>query len=517
MVVLSVAIGTKGGKLLLCRDFRDISRTLVEDCVSSLPQLIRENQEHTFVEHNNLRLTYLPLGPMFVMSINDKASNILEDTEVLRAVHSAIHSVIGGGITEEVICVKALEIIFTLDDIISVGYRNVCSESLLANSLEMDSANERLVENQRKIQELEAKKKAKEFELAQRKKVFSPKDAVSPSDNFKGSSASDVISSSTKPTAFAFAKEDLQPTGVSKTSSGDGKKTLVLGAKKKGKAAETSAETGAKAKETTAAEASKPKTSLVAEVEEKYNPLTAAVVFQITENVECKLTKEGKLKHFAIKGDVSFTIKDPKLSKIAILVQSDQKANLNTKVPPSFNRKNWTEDSVLIAKDEKTAFQRNLAVPAIKYGVESDKGNFNPFVFSVWQSANSLTVECEFNPKQKWLDRVNNVEVKIPGINCKPKLTEKSNSEYTYNTSTQEIIWTIPSLGQGAEDTASLNVEFPDTVEEEDTYPWAIDFGAERPFGDFDITSVKNLENDEDVSVSVETAVKVSSFSVLAA
>ena len=170
---------------------------------------------------------------MFVMSINDKASNILEDTEVLRAIHSAIHAVIGGGITEEVICMKALEIIFTLDDIISIGYRNVCSESLLANSLEMDSANERLVDNQRKIQELEAKKKAKEFELAQRKKVFSPKDAVSGSDSYKGSSSTDVMSATSKPAIFAFAKDEVQASGVNKTSSGDGKKTLVLGAKER--------------------------------------------------------------------------------------------------------------------------------------------------------------------------------------------------------------------------------------------------------------------------------------------
>lgn len=512
-----MAIGTKAGKLLLCRDFRDISRTLVEDCVSSLPQLIRETQEHTFVEHNSLRLTYLPLGPMFVMSINDKASNILEDTEVLRAIHSAIHAVIGGGITEEAICMKALEIIFTLDDIISIGYRNVCSESLLANSLEMDSANERLVDNQRKIQEMEAKKKAKEFELAQRKKVFSPKDAVSGSDSYKGSSSTDVMSSTSKPAIFAFAKDEVQASGVNKTSSGDGKKTLVLGAKKKGKANEPVSEANNKGKDAPQAETAKAKTSLVADVEEKYNPLTAAVVFQVTEQVECKLTREGKLKHFAIKGDISFVIKDPKLTKLAILVQSEQKANLNAKVPPTFNRKNWTEDSVLIAKDDKVNFQKNLTVPAIKYGVESEKGNFNPFVFSVWQSGNSLTVECEFNGKQTWLDRVANLQVKIPGIGSKPKLIEKSNSEYTYEGSSQEILWTIKSLGEGAEDTASLNVEFPDTIEEEDTYPWTIDFTANKPFGDFEIVTVKNLETDEDATIGVETAVKISSFQVLAA
>jgi hypothetical protein len=505
MVVLSVAIGTKSGKLLLCRDFSEISRTLVEDCVNSLPQLIKDNQEHTFVEHNNLRLNYLPLSDLFLLSINDRGSNILEDLEVLRSVQSAMHNILGGNVSEDNICAKAIDIIFTLDDIISLGYRNISSESFLSNALEMDSANERLILMQREVQEKEAKKKAKEFLVEQRKKgLFSPKES---SSNI--TSPITDTSSSKEPKFIIPEPEDER--GPSKASTSEGKKTLKLGTqKKKDKIKETNEEASlAKDNHTGHKDVSNSK---LVEEPSAFNPLDAAVKFNVIERIFCKLNSEGQMTHFEVKGEVTFSIQNPKIKRIAVMVESNKKNELGAKVPPNFNKKMWTEDSVLLPRDELT-FQPRMVVPAIKYGFQKDKGAYSPINLSIWLSEKSLAVECEFNSDQKWLQSVSNLVIKIPNPG-RATVTDKSNSTATTKDGTIE--WSIARLGKGGHADASINVEFASQPSEDSIYPWLVDFAPPAPFGDFAVKGVKDLDQeDEDLKFEVHTEMKVEEFQVI--
>lgn len=505
MVVLSVAVGTKTGKLLLCRDFSEISRTLVEDCVNSLPQLIKDNQEHTFVEHNNLRLNYLPLGDLFLLSINDRGSNILEDLEVLRSVQSAMHNILSGNVSEENICAKAIDIIFTLDDIISLGYRNISSESFLSNALEMDSANERLMLMQREVQEKEAKKKAKEFLQEQRKKtLFSPKESSSNITSPK------VDAASSKEAKFIIPEPEEDKT-QSKPSTSEGKKTLKLGTqKKKDKIKESNEENGL-GKD---AQASAKESASTRHTEESlgYNPMDSAVKFHVGERVFCKVNAEGQLQHFEVKGEITFSIQNPKIKRIAVMVESNKKSELGAKVPPNFNKKMWTEDSVLLPRDELT-FQPKMTVPAIKYGFQKDKGAFSPINLSVWLTDKSLAVECEFNSDQKWLQSISNLVIKIPSP-VRSTVSDASNSKAVVKDG--NIEWTISKLGKGGASDASVNVEFSSQPSEDDIYPWNIEFVPQSPFGDFSVRGVKDLDNeDEDVKFEVLTELKVEEFLVI--
>lgn len=489
MVVLSIAIGSKTGKLLLCRDFSEISRTLVEDCVSSLPQLIKETQEHTFVEHNNLRLNYLPLGALFLLSINDKGSNILEDIEVLRAVQSALHWILSDGVTEEKVCLKAIDIIFTLDDLISLGYRNISSESMLSNALEMDSANERLMMIQKEQQEKDAKKRAQDWEKEQKKKL-----------KLTGKGFDDALSGATSPppdkageaSKTDFSSRPYEEVETQKTSTADGKKTLKLGTQKKKEKIKEAHEGAQSEAPKQGKQAEEPKE------EAAFNPLDAAVRFSVVERLECELDREGKMLKFAVKGDISFSIMNPQVSRLAILVESEKKAQLAPKVPPAFNKKMWAEDSVLMPRDDNTSFQPRMAVPAIKYSFEKDKGSLFPLNFSIWLSETSLTVECEFNAAQTWVDSLSGITVTMPNAPSKPKLLDKANSDFSYDAAEKTVRWAIAKLSKATPE-ASLNLEFASGLAEDSLFPWAVDFAAPRPFGDFEIKMVKNLENDEDL------------------
>jgi len=129
MVVLAVAISTKEGKMLVSRHFGDISKSKVEDCVKNLPKLINSEQQHTYVEHNNLRLIYLPFNNMYLQVISERNSNILEDIEILRQLHSINLQILTEGQDEKNVCENAIDIILAIDDIITSGNRNSISQN----------------------------------------------------------------------------------------------------------------------------------------------------------------------------------------------------------------------------------------------------------------------------------------------------------------------------------------------------------------------------------------------------
>lgn len=163
MVVLAVAISTKEGKMLVSRHFGDISMSKVEDCVKILPKLINSEQQHTYVEHNNLRLIYLPFNNMYLQAISEKNSNILEDIEILRQLHSINLAILKDGPDEKNVCDMAIDIIFAIDDVITNGNRNSVSQSLVLTALTMDSNNEKMHNLVMKNKEQLAKEKAYEY------------------------------------------------------------------------------------------------------------------------------------------------------------------------------------------------------------------------------------------------------------------------------------------------------------------------------------------------------------------
>ena len=121
MGVISVAIATKAGKLLLYYTFEDVSRTQVEDCVKNLPSLIKEDQQHTYVEHGKFRLNFLPLNGLYLLTMSTKRSNILEDVEIVRTMQNVANQVLSGNITQENVCNNAIDLIMAFDDVVSLG------------------------------------------------------------------------------------------------------------------------------------------------------------------------------------------------------------------------------------------------------------------------------------------------------------------------------------------------------------------------------------------------------------
>ena len=86
MVIISSIICTKAGKILVSRQYTNITKISLEENIKNFPKSISSNQQHTFVENDHYRYVFLPLENMYLVLLTNKNSNIIEDLETIRLI-----------------------------------------------------------------------------------------------------------------------------------------------------------------------------------------------------------------------------------------------------------------------------------------------------------------------------------------------------------------------------------------------------------------------------------------------
>jgi len=157
--VLAVAITTKGGKLLLSRQYIDMSRIRIEGLLTAFPKLVGTEKEHTYVETSSVRYVYQPVEQLYVMLVTTKMSNIVEDLETLRLLAKIVqeHSPQYDSISEKAVNDTAFEIIQAFDEVIDWGgYRENVNLDQVAQFTTMFSNEELLAKRMEEMKVKEA-------------------------------------------------------------------------------------------------------------------------------------------------------------------------------------------------------------------------------------------------------------------------------------------------------------------------------------------------------------------------
>ncbi|KDN42184.1 hypothetical protein K437DRAFT_237880 [Tilletiaria anomala UBC 951] len=452
MVVLAASICTRGGKPIISRQFRDMSRSRVEVLLSSFPKLISSNSQHTSIETDSVRYVYQPLEDLYMILITNKNSNILQDIDTLHLFSRLVTDMCGsatsmtasgalggagmygkigsGRVDERQVLRLSFELLGAFDEVIAMGYRENVSLMQIKNTLEMESHEEKIQEIIERNKEQEAKeelkRRAKQLEMQRREAT---RRGV-PASNFGAQMAAGG------PGGFASVQQQAPATvhreNLGADRSGTGStgallakpfkgKGMQLGKKAKttsilgdaGAAAAAAAAASEAANEAASASAPAPVGSQsAATIASTRTPSASAaasdpssllppisreaVHILVRERISLQADRDGSVTSMELKGDLEVRISDPALAKVRLSLAdtaalSGGDAAMNWKTHPHVDKAQWSAGKVIALKDANKSFPVNQTLGVLRWrntALGKDESNV-PISITCWPSPNT--------------------------------------------------------------------------------------------------------------------------------
>lgn len=510
-VVLTAAITTRSGKPILARQFRQMQRSRVEALLASFPKLADTASQHTTVEQDNVRFVYQPLDELYMVLITNRQSNILQDISTLHLFAQVVGSICKS-MDEREITRNAYELLSAFDEVVTQGYRENLTLSQIKTFLDMESHEERIQEIISRNKELEAseerKRKAKQLEM-QRKEIS--RAARAGSGNMGGMSRQPTYPTYTAPTPAAPSMtESYDSYNAAKNPSfnkplASRGKGMQLGKKKAGNSMfdQVRGELGPEA------EASAPLAGVPAQAVAPVQPSIPAtrgsldregIHVTVAESISARLSREGAVESFEVKGDLQLRITDASLTQVKLdLAVGDIKgAQLNAH--PKVDKAQFKNNNTIQLTDTTKGFPANNSIQVMRWRLTAKPDDVQepPIKFTVWTSeistnTYSITVEYELTGS----DPLKDVTVVIPYETSEPSV---SSFDAVYEVSGDSIDWTI---GDVDDSNTSGSFEFEaQASSESEFFPMQVRFAKSRPWVDIDVGSVSLLNMNQDVGFS---------------
>ncbi|TAQ87845.1 hypothetical protein B7494_g3814 [Chlorociboria aeruginascens] len=503
-VVLAASICTRGGKAVLSRQFREMQRSRIEALLASFPKLADTATQHTTVEQDNVRFVYQPLDELYMVLITNRQSNILQDIDSLHLFAQVVTSTCKT-LDEREILKNAYELLSAFDELVTLGYRENLTISQIKTFLAMESHEERIQEIISRNKEVEAteqrKIKAKQLEMQRKEVSRSGRNAVP---------RTPVYPSYTPPARSAVADTydsyEAEKNKSYKPSAPKGK-GMQLG--KKSKTTDmferVRGDMGAEVEEASPPPLTSP-APIAAENAHASRMSTSldrdAIHVTIAETISARLTREGSLISFEVKGDLQLRISDPTLTKVKLDLVANASHGVQFRTHPNVDRGLFNSSKAVQMSNPSKGFPVNNSVGVLRWRAtpKTDDTSAVPITFTVWVNKGSddtynITVEYELTGD----DPLKDVTVIIPYATSEPAV---SSFDATYEVSGDSLEWTIGSIGEG---NANGSFEFEAQAEDENEFfPMQVKFGKTKPFVDVDVNDVTLLEMNEAVTFSKE-------------
>lgn len=486
---------------MLSRQFREMNRSRVEGLLASFPKLADSGTQHTTVEQDNVRFVYQPLDELYMVLITNRQSNILQDIDSLHLFVQVVTSICKK-LEEREILRNAFELLSAFDELVTMGYRENLTMSQIKTFLEMESHEERIQEIIARNKELEAseerKRKAKQLEMQRKEAARSaaygrgmpPKMPQYP-----------TYTPPARPTVTdtydAYEAEKNKTFNKPLASRGKG---MQLG--KKSKTTDiydrVKADMGTTEVEDQAPLVQPSQPTPVASLPRASLETTHPINILVAEQMSAKLSREGALKSFEVKGDLQLKITDPALTKLSLsLIANDGPLKAQFRTHPNVDKNLFTSSKVIQLKDTTKRFPSNNSIGVLRWRVTApaDTADVLPIAFTVWvnKGSDSYTITIEYELTSSSVP-LRDVVVTIPYSTSEPAV---SSFDSMYEVTGDSLEWTIGGIDEG---NSSGSFEFEaQTDDESEFFPMSVKFDMVKPFVEVDVLSAKLVEEGEEM------------------
>ncbi|XP_055845023.1 coatomer subunit delta [Episyrphus balteatus] len=521
MVLIASAVCTKNGKVIISRQFVEMTKARIEGLLAAFPKLMTSGKQHTFVETDSVRYVYQPMEKLYMLLITTKASNILEDLETLRLFSKVIpeycHS-----LEEKDILDNAFNLIFAFDEIVALGYRESVNLAQIKTFVEMDSHEEKVYQAVRETQEREARQKMREkAKELQRQRMESAKRGgssasmshhISSSLEGFGPSSGGISSSSISTPSIDSSEIKSAP----KAQKPMARNALKLGGKTKDvdsfvdqlksegeKIANLTPSLGGAASTTTV----RPK--LISDV------LTESVHLKMEDKLVVRLGRDGGLQTFELSGLLTLRISDESFGRIKVNLENKDKHGIQLQTHPNVDKELFKTRSQIGLKNPARPFPLNTDVGVLKWRYTTQDDSAIPLTINCWPSENGdggcdVNIEYELEAQRLELQDVC-IAIPLP-LNIQPSVGEYDGT-YNYDSRKHILQWLIPII-DGSNKAGSMEFSCASSIPG-DFFPLQVTFVSKTPFADLHAKDVVSVDDETPVKYSTESVLFVDKYEIV--
>lgn len=452
MVVLAASVCTHGGKLIISRQFRELTKERVTALLSNFPTLLSDStqSQHTAVEDEYVRYMYQPLEEFYVVLITNKHSNILQDIDTLHLFAQSITSILRT-VDEKEIYENCFELLSAFDEIICLGYKENLTSSQVINFLEMDSHEERIQEIIERNKELEAaeasKKKAVELQFKEMMKKSNMQGIDQYSQPVQSYNPIPVSNDRDDYTTYAEEPSSSLPLQNQNRRGGMqlGKKSIALGDSQPLLVSTPAPQRRVPSQQPQQSQYQQQQYQQQQHQQQSSKPQidNNGILLTINEKYSAQISREGTITSAEVKGDLQIRINDPSMAhaQVKLTLQNDNDITTQYKTHPNVDKKLFNSSSIIGLKDPTKPFpsnDQNLGVLRWRSTKKSfdDEGSSGllPIVLTTWVNNNNdgtigLTFEYEVDTSKN----VDEVFIVIPIVNASFESSDNDNAALEYN------------------------------------------------------------------------------------
>ncbi|KAG6754381.1 hypothetical protein POTOM_042420 [Populus tomentosa] len=531
MVVLAASIVSKNGKVLVSRQFVDMSRIRIEGLLAAFPKLIGIGKQHTYIETENVRYVYQPIEALYLLLVTNKQSNILDDLETLRLLSKLVPEY-AMSLDEEGICQTAFELIFAFDEVISLGHKENVTVAQVKQYCEMESHEEKLHKLllQNKIDETKRRMKEEASKIDQMKieknrgnkggfmssmgsgrieSSFSDMSISSGGGGGFGSGSGFGLTNDID--SFASKSKGCQPSSATAPPKGLGMK---LG---KNQRANQFLES-LKAEGEMIVEDAQP-SKLSSHIAAAHQP-TDPVTLTAEEKLNVTLKRDGGMSNFDVQGQLSLQILNPEDGLIQVQIEAGGNPGVIFKTHPNMNKELFANENILGLRDPSRPFPTgqtgDAGVGLLKWRMQSADESMVPLTSGYKSEAaaylstvNFLFIEYEASSMFDLRNVV--ISVPLPALR-EPPSVRQIDGEWRYDSRNSILEWSI-LLIDNSNRSGSMEFVVP-PADSSSFFPISVRFSATSTYSELKVVNILPLKGGAPPKFSQRTQLITENYQV---
>ncbi|KAH8236052.1 hypothetical protein KR038_011325, partial [Drosophila bunnanda] len=535
-VLIAAAVCTKNGKVILSRQFVEMTKARIEGLLAAFPKLMTAGKQHTYVETDSVRYVYQPMEKLYMLLITTKASNILEDLETLRLFSKVIPEY-SHSLDEKEIVENAFNLIFAFDEIVALGYRESVNLAQIKTFVEMDSHEEKVYQAVRQTQEREARQKMREKakELQRQRMEASKRGGPSLGGRSGGFSADSFGSSGISSSSGGgvgggssggmggITSIDLDSSKSKVAPKPTSRNALKLGGKSKDvdsfvdqlksegeKIANLAPAAPAGSSSAAASASAAAAKAISADIHRE------SVHLKIEDKLVVRLGRDGGVQQFENSGLLTLRITDEAYGRILLKLSPNHTQGLQLQTHPNVDKELFKSRNTIGLKNLGKPFPLNTDVGVLKWRFVSQDESAIPLTINCWPSDNGeggcdVNIEYELEAQQLELQDVA-IVIPLP-MNVQPSVAEYDGT-YNYDSRKHVLQWHIPII-DAANKSGSMEFSCSASIPG-DFFPLQVSFVSKTPYAGIAAEDVVQVDGEAaGVKYSCESILFVEKYEIV--